>query len=91
MKQKVNSQFILVLSISLALIACNQQDEQTTKTTDSTDVVETEAVQPSTQDAALDAVKVSPNLYKVVSDTMGIRVLEVTYKPGDSSALQLSS
>ena len=89
MKQKFGNQFILVLSISLTLFACNQQGtkEEQTKTTDSTEVAKTEAVQPASQDAAPDAVKVAPNLYKVASDTLGIRVLEATYKPGDSSAL----
>ena len=39
------------------------------------------------QDAAMDATKVAPDLYKSKSDTLGIRVLEATYKPGQSSAL----
>jgi quercetin dioxygenase-like cupin family protein len=88
MKQKFGNQLILVLCISL-LFACNQngkKDEQV-ETTDSTGNAKTETVQPATQDAAPDAVKVAPNLYKVVSDTLGIRVLEATYKSGDSSAL----
>lgn len=88
MKQKFGNQFILVLCISLALFACNQQDKKVDQatTTDSTGVVTTEAEQPVSQDAP-DASKVAPNLYKVVSDTLGIRVLEATYKPGDESAL----
>lgn len=36
-------------------------------------------------DAATDATKVSPELYKLKNDTMGIRVIEVNYKPGESS------
>jgi quercetin dioxygenase-like cupin family protein len=40
-----------------------------------------------TQDASMDAVKVAPNLYKVAGDTLGIRVLEINYKPGQSSAM----
>lgn len=40
-----------------------------------------------TQDATADAIKAATNLYKLISDTMGIRVLEATYKPGDSSAM----
>ncbi len=40
-----------------------------------------------TQDPALDAVKVAPTLYKMIQDTMNIRVLMATYKPGASSAM----
>src|SRR5205085_10978533 len=39
------------------------------------------------QDPAMDATKVAPNLYKLVKDTMNIRVLMATYKPGASSAM----
>jgi quercetin dioxygenase-like cupin family protein len=38
-------------------------------------------------DAAKDAAKVAPNEYKVAADTMGIRVLQINYKPGASSAM----
>ena len=39
--------------------------------------------------AAQDVYKVAPAMYKVLSDTLGIRMLEATYKPGDMSALHL--
>lgn len=39
------------------------------------------------QDAALDATKIAPALYKIKNDTLRIRVLEIVYKPGQSSAL----
>ena len=39
------------------------------------------------QDATMDAVKVAPTLYKVMADSLNIRVLMATYKPGASSAL----
>jgi quercetin dioxygenase-like cupin family protein len=38
-------------------------------------------------DASMDASKVAPDLYKVIKDTMGIRILKATYKPGQSSAM----
>jgi quercetin dioxygenase-like cupin family protein len=41
----------------------------------------------SSPDAAMDATKVAPKLYKTVADTMGIRVLTINYKPGDQSAM----
>lgn len=73
----------------MALIACNQGDkkEESSSTTDSTSITKTDTVQQVTQDAAIDAVKAAPDLYKIISDTMGIRLLEATYKPGESSAL----
>ncbi len=85
MNQQIKNRFFLALGISLALAACNQSDkkDEETKATDSTGTAKTEEVQP----AVPDAVTAAPNLYKVVADTMGIRMLEVTYKPGDSSAL----
>jgi quercetin dioxygenase-like cupin family protein len=41
----------------------------------------------TSMDPAMDAAKVAPNLYKVKADTLGIRIVEATYKPGQSSAL----
>lgn len=38
-------------------------------------------------DAATDATKVASDLYKVKADSLGIRVLEATYKAGQSSAM----
>ena len=38
-------------------------------------------------DAAMDATKVAGDLYKVKADSLGIRVLEATYKPGQSSVM----
>ena len=89
MKKKINSQLILGLGISFALIACNQNDkkEEQAKATDTTVNATTETVQPVAQENAMDAVKVAPGLYKLVSDTLGIRILEINYKPGDSSAM----
>ena len=88
MNQKFKRQIILAICISLILVACNGNDKKEEKTA-TTDTTKTEAVQPTTtpNNADMDAVKVAPNLYKVVKDTLGIRIVEVNYKPGDSSAL----
>jgi len=89
MNQKINKLFILALGISMALIACNGggKQEESTATTDSTTTTTTDTVQQVTEPAVADAVKAAPGLYKVVSDSLGIRILEATYKPGDSSAM----
>jgi quercetin dioxygenase-like cupin family protein len=39
--------------------------------------------------AAQDVYKVAPTMYKLLSDTLGIRMLEATYKPGDSSLMHV--
>ncbi len=83
MNQNIKSSFILALGVSLVLVACNQSDTKEEPKADSTAATKTEAMPP----AIPDAVTSNPNLYKVVADTMGIRMLEVTYKPGDSSVL----
>jgi quercetin dioxygenase-like cupin family protein len=90
MNQKVNKLFILALGISMAVIACNQggkQEESATTTDSSSTTTTTDTVQQAVQETTPDAVKAAPDLYKVVSDSLGIRMLEATYKPGDSSAI----
>jgi quercetin dioxygenase-like cupin family protein len=84
MNQQIKKRYLLSLCITLAIVACNQpgKKEEATKVTDTTSIVQTEAAQP----AAVDAVIAAPGLYKVLKDSMGIRIVEATYKPGDSSA-----
>lgn len=89
MNQKIFSQFILAMGISLALIACNESGTKNVEaqSTDTTASTQTEVAQPPAPAEAMDPVKVAPNLYKVLSDSLGIRIVEATYGPGDSSAL----
>jgi quercetin dioxygenase-like cupin family protein len=47
----------------------------------------TRPAQTTAIDAATDATKVSPALYKVKADSLGIRVIDVNYKPGQSSPM----
>lgn len=84
MNQQIKTRFLLVLGISLTLAACNESAKkmEETSTTDTTANTKMDEAPP----AAIDAVTAAPNLYKVVVDTMGIRMVEATYKPGDSSA-----
>ena len=85
MNQHFKNRFLTALCIALALGACNQSDtKEQPKAADSTTTSK-----PATEPAAdvLDAVKAAPNLYKVLSDSMGIEILEATYNPGDSSVM----
>ncbi|MDB5198624.1 MAG: hypothetical protein JWO92_587 [Chitinophagaceae bacterium] len=84
MKKYVKSKLILFV-LPVMFIACNQGDKTTTDST--TDSTKTTAVDSTANNQSMDAVTVAPNLYSVVKDTMGIRILKITYKPGDSSAM----
>ena len=89
MNRKINNQLVWAIVPFLFLIACNQGDKTKVKsqTSEPTSTAKTESTQPPAQEAATDAVTVAPNLYKVLSDSLGIRILETTYHPGDSSAM----
>jgi quercetin dioxygenase-like cupin family protein len=86
MNTRLMSQLILAIFISLLFISCGGQGEKKAETSDSANAAKTDSVKPA-QEAVADAVKVAPDLYKVLHDTLGIRMIEATYKPGDSSAL----
>ena len=73
--------------ISVFLFACNSETKTEPTNTDTTANATTTDTTSQNQD--MDAVAAAPALYKVAKDTMGIRVLEVNYKPGDSSAMHL--
>jgi quercetin dioxygenase-like cupin family protein len=88
MSLKFYCQYILAIGMTLFITACNGNDSKVSST-DSTGVTETKSdtVSPSEKPGAMDAVKVAPGLYKVLADSLGIRMLDATYKPGDSSAM----
>ena len=89
MPQKPNRQLILALCVALFLISCNggEKKEEPTASTDSTSKTTTDTVKPAAKEPATDAVTVAPGLYKVLADSLGITVIEATYKPGDSSVM----
>src|SRR6476619_7732215 len=89
MSLKFYCQYILAIGMTLFITACNGNDSKVSSTTDSTRVTETQSdtLPPSEKPGAMDAVKVAPGLYKVLADSLGIRMLDATYKPGDSSAM----
>src|SRR5262249_49245442 len=80
---------IMAIAIAFLFVACNNEEKKAepsnTDTTATTATTDTTAKAPQTQE--LDATKVAPGLYTVAKDTIGIRVLNVVYKPGDSSAM----
>ncbi len=89
MTQKIYSKFLLALGISFVLFACNQQpkNEESATSVDTSSETTTATAETPLPENPMDAVKIAPHLYSVAKDTMGIRVLNITYKPGDSSAM----
>lgn len=85
MKQFLNYKF-LALVTCFVVAACNNGDKTTETTTTNEDTTQGNLV-TTDNSQTMDVTKVAPDFYKVVKDTMGIRVLEVNYKPGDSSAM----
>jgi quercetin dioxygenase-like cupin family protein len=87
MKQ-IGKPVIMLLVIASFLVACNNEEkkaEPSSSDTTATTAADTTMKAPQSQD--LDAVKIAPGLYTVEKDTMGIRVLNIVYKPGESSAM----
>jgi quercetin dioxygenase-like cupin family protein len=80
---------MLAIFFSLFIIACGQGEKKAddSKTTDSAATAATDTTKTVAAETTPDAVKAAPNLYKTLQDTLGIRILEADYKPGDSSAL----
>src|ERR1700741_2193956 len=79
---------ILGLAISFLFGACNNSEKKAEPSSaDSTGAATTTTPDTTMQKQDMDATKVAPGLYTVAKDTMGIRVLNILYKPGDSSAM----
>lgn len=83
MKQKTNAGIFPALLISLVLFACSNE-----KKTDEPAAKEPAAATASlpAYDAAMDPVNVEAAFVKILSDTLGVKLYEGTYKPGDSVA-----
>jgi len=86
MKKNVMSKLIAFI-LPLLFIACNSDDKKTSSTDSSTDSTKTTKMDSSATTQTTDAAKVAPDRYQVLKDTMGIRILKIMYKPGDSSAM----
>ena len=79
---------IITLLVACFFVACNNAEKKTEPSSgDTTAATATVDTTTKAQSDDLDAVKIAPGLYTVAKDTMGIRVLNIVYKPGDSSAM----
>ena len=89
MQHRQTGLFIPAILISLFMIACGQGEKKAddSKTADSANTAAADTTKAVAPETMPDAVKAAPNLYKTLQDTLGIRILEADYKPGDSSAL----
>lgn len=82
MKKKTNTIFFLVLFFGFAFIACNNE-----KKADEPNVAaETEmaASDMPAYDPALDPVKVEAAFINLLADTLGVKLYDGVWKPGDS-------
>jgi quercetin dioxygenase-like cupin family protein len=78
--------FLVIFAFCLA--SCNYQNEANnpkTPGTTSNDTTATSKYIPF--DASRGVTRISPGLYKQLADTLNIRVIQGTYKPGDSSIM----
>jgi quercetin dioxygenase-like cupin family protein len=84
---------MMAIFFSLFMIACGQGDKKAddSKTTDSAGAAATDTAKTAAAETTPDAVKAAPNFYKTLQDTLGIRIVEADYKPGDSSVLHSHS
>ena len=84
MKKHLNGRFLFAICIILGFAACNQSDKKAADQNAADSAAN--AQKAAMQQTAPDAVMADPGFYKVTADTLGIRMIEVTYNPGDSSA-----
>jgi quercetin dioxygenase-like cupin family protein len=78
---------MLVIFIFL-IISCNNQSQNNNKElADTTSKDKKEVSNAIAFDTSRSVTVISPDLYKELSDTLNIRVLKGTYKPGDSSII----
>lgn len=78
-----------LLSIVLFFtVGCNNPDKTNkSEIVDSTANNKKETSNKPSYDTSRSVTTISPDLYKALADTLNIRILEGTYKPGDSSII----
>lgn len=78
----------LLAVIGFVIMGCaNQTDSKNAETADTTSESKTERGNRVAFDTTRSVTTISPNLYKKLADTLNIRMLMGTYKPGDSSIM----
>jgi len=79
---------VIPATVFFLVAAChNEEKKAEPATTDTTGTTTTTMTDTTSQNRSIDAAKVAPGVYTVVKDTMGIRVLDVSFKPGDSAVM----
>jgi len=86
MKQILKSA-MMAIAISFFFIACNNEEKKTDEATNDSSSTTATKTDNTSHNQEMDAAKVAPDHYILVKDTMGIRVLNILYKPGDSAAM----
>ncbi len=78
---------MMAIMIALFFVTCKSKEKKEEPSTVNTDTSAKTTPMTTGTTENMDAAKVAPDRYQVVKDTMGIRMLNVVYKPGDSSAM----
>ena len=76
-----------MIAVTFLFASCNNQEKKAEPSSSDSAMATTPTVDTTAKSQDLDATKIAPGLYTVAKDTMGIRVLNILYKPGDSSAM----
>ena len=77
--------FVIIIFI---IISCSNQNQNNDKElSDTTSKSKTETRNVAAFDTSRSVTAISPDLYKKLADTLSIRILKGTYKPGDSSIM----
>jgi quercetin dioxygenase-like cupin family protein len=76
---------VSVLS-AIVLASCGDNTDRNPPSEQDSSEVTIPATRPSF-DTSRSVTKISPKLYKTLADTLNIRMIEGTYKPGDSSIM----
>ncbi|HET9744065.1 MAG TPA: cupin domain-containing protein [Chitinophagaceae bacterium] len=87
MKYKVYFERLMSTIFIFLIISCNTQNPKNDKELSDTTSRRTETPGAIAFDSSRSVTVISPDLYKKLSDTLNIRILEGTYKPGDSSIM----
>lgn len=81
----------ILSALALFISGCNENEEEKTNEGALPDTRTNNHATTTEMNAGFDTSKsvtnISPNLYKKLADTLGIKMIEGTYQPGDSSIM----